>query len=567
MRTLTSICILLTGLALPTTASAQATLYKIHGEVGSSWLGSLVAGVGDLNNDGAGDFAVGIPGDDTAGSNFGAVQVHSGIDGTILFTIYGDSSSRALGGAVSAGDYNNDGTLDLVSGNSLDDTNGSNAGIAQVWSGVDGAWIATFYGDDAGDGFGGGVSGAGDYNNDGFDDIIVGASGDDDGANNGGSARVLSGFDESILRTFYESTFQGGMGKAVGRAGNVNGDVYDDVIVGSTHAGPSNNGRAYVFPGNGGATIHTFLGAAFDQLGGAVAGVGDVNGDGRDDVLIGSILADPNGDATGTATAFSGLDGSVLHVIEGDAQTQYLGWSVAGTADFDGDGIPDLIAGTPEDSTIGTDAGMVKIVSGGDYQVLQTYYGLSSFDDFGHSVAGVGDLNGDGRSEVLVGAPRADEGGFANGTATLFVGLARGCSNVIGSIDRTFNGVPDICEFCQANLTAPAPGNLHLQVCGDDLTQAGSQADLVISNGSPLELVFLLFSLNKTPTPAFGGVIYPLPAPTLYAFALDEEGLLRLELNGGDVNPVNVYAQAIAPWPGGGSTYEISGATVIAIGQ
>ncbi|MEE9394638.1 MAG: integrin alpha [Planctomycetota bacterium] len=227
----------------------------------------------------------------------------------IRFTVDGDSAGDRLGFSVSgAGDVNGDGFDDIIVSAPLDDNNGPDSGSARVYSGFDGAILYTFNGDSADDQLGFSVSGAGDVDDDGFDDIIVGAVGDDNNGSFSGSARVYSGFDGTILYTF-------------------NGDSADD------------------------------------QLGFSVSGAGDVNGDGFDDLIAGAWLDDNNAFSSGSARVYSGFDGAILCTFNGDSGGDLLGVSVSGAGDVNGDGFDDLIAGAWLDDNTGASSGSARVFS------------------------------------------------------------------------------------------------------------------------------------------------------------------------------------------------------------
>jgi len=178
-------------------------LFTFQGDSVGDWFGISVSGAGDVNGDGFADLVVGARFDNNNGIDSGSARVFSGVDGTVLYTFNGDSSGDELGRSVSgAGDVNGDGFDDLIAGAHGDGNNGSISGSARVISGSDGSILYNFDGDSEFDFFGWSVSGAGDVNGDGFADLIVGAWGDVNNAALTGSARILSGFDGSVLYKF-----------------------------------------------------------------------------------------------------------------------------------------------------------------------------------------------------------------------------------------------------------------------------------------------------------------------------------------------------------------------------
>ena len=161
----------------------------------------------------------------------------------------------------------------------------------------------------------------------------------------------------------------------------------------------------------------TFSGdAADDSFGHSVSGAGDVNGDGFDDVIVGARLDGNNGASSGTARVFSGADGSILNFIfEGDSTGDEFGFSVSDAGDVNGDGFADLIVGAPTNDNNRIDlSGSARVFSGVDGSVLYTFDGDSPVN-FGSSVSGAGDVNGDGLADFIIGAAfgGANNAGFA----------------------------------------------------------------------------------------------------------------------------------------------------------
>ncbi len=414
--------LLVAAMLIVSSARAQVSTLTVFGDDHNDLFGYAVSGAGDVNGDGHDDFIVAAVNDDNNGTDSGSVRVFSGSDGSILLNIDGDGPGIGFGIAVSGvGDLNGDGHADFIVGAFWDDTNGVDAGSARVFSGLDGSILHTFHGDDAGDLFGLGVSGAGDVNGDGCADLIVGAHYDDDNGLDSGSARVFSGLDGTILYTFHGDSAGDFFGKAVSGAGDVNGDGFADLIVGAQEDddnGP-NSGSARIYSGFDGSILHTFVGnGAGDAFGFSVSGAGDVDADGRADVIVGANADAPNGFASGSAWVYSGSDGSLIHGFLGDDAFDNFGYAVSGAGDVNGDGFADLVVGALLDDNSATNSGSVRVFSGLDGTILHTFDGDGTGAQLGQSVSGIGDADGDGFADVIAGAPL----GFSNG---VWPGLAR----------------------------------------------------------------------------------------------------------------------------------------------
>jgi hypothetical protein len=193
--------------------------------------------------------------------------------------------------------------------------------------------LYSFYGDRPGERMGVSVSRAGDVDADGFEDVIVGATDGNGASAEIGEAHVFSGRDGSWIYTFRADEGGTSFGGSVSGAGDVDSDGYADLVVGARYDDTAAifAGAVYVYSGRNGNLLHAFYGdEEGDRLGNEVACAGDVNGDGHDDVIAGAFFANHNGFWSGSARVFSGKTGAILYTFDGDSSFNYFGVDVSG---------------------------------------------------------------------------------------------------------------------------------------------------------------------------------------------------------------------------------------------
>jgi hypothetical protein len=526
-----------------------ASMTAAHGSVlvggaAGHQFGTAVGFGGDINRDGFDDVVATSPFAGAPGTGKG-------------YAVYGGSSAMTAGvvdmGALNAatgfslsegnpnsflgqsthtvGDFNKDGYADIAFGEKFGDSAGGfNQGRVYVVfgapsftpdinaNGLNGANGFVLHGAALLDGAGEWVSGAGDVNGDGADDLIVGAAGSDAGASEAGSAYPVFGSAGKLGGTGMASATLGGAfvdgaravridganagdlaGRAVSGAGDINGDGFADFIIGAPSADPlgrSDAGAAYVVFGKAsgfGATIsladldgtNGFVirgGAAGDNLGASVASAGDFNGDGLDDLLVGAPGSDPNdaGDAGRAYVVYGRTSGfgaaidladpmaeTAGFVIDGAVAGAQAGKQARGAGDVNGDGFDDIVIGAP--AHLGGN-GEAYVVYGGNYAGVATALGGANADTMvgtagndaifgrqGHdTIAG-----GDGLDRIVGGAgnDRLDGGAGADvlaggGGADTFVFTDGTGADRVEDFDALRGDRLDVSSFGFANASA-----------------------------------------------------------------------------------------------------------------
>jgi hypothetical protein len=532
---------------------ADAGSYQFIGTQSRDYVGFSVSTAGDANNDGLADLLIGAHNADGGGSNSGEAYLISGADlaaadaadgvadgvidldfitdpdfdrtGAGSYQFVGTQAYDNLGfAAAAAGDVDNDGRTDLIIGAQFGDGGGSNSGEAYLIGGADlaaadaadgvidgvidldfitdpdfdrtGAGSYQFIGTEGGDEAGYSVSGAGDVDNDGLADLIVGAYQADGGGSGSGEAYLIGGADlaaadaadgaadgvidlDFITDPDFDRTDAGSYqfigteagdaaGFDVSAAGDVDNDGLADLVIGAWHAdgGGADSGEAYLISGADLAAADAADGAAdgvidldfitdpdFDRAnagsyqfigteggdwaGKAVASAGDVDGDGQGDLIIGAYGADSGGSGSGEAWLISGADLAAADAADGTADG-VIGLDFITDPDFDCTG-------------------------GGSYQFI----GATAGDTAGYAVAAAGDIDNDGLADLIIGAYAADGGGGDSGGAYVVYGSELAAMDAAdgtadGVIDLDHAAAPPVC-FVAGTLIATPSGAVPVE--------------------------------------------------------------------------------------------------------
>lgn len=404
---------LFAGPVLPDTPDTS-----LYGGVRQAGLGHTLSAVGDVNADGYDDMAVGAP---FYGSYTGS---HEGRAYLFLGSAIGLATTPAwtIAGGGNCGNYY------------------CNVGYS--------------------------VDAAGDVNGDGYADVIVSMGRWSNGQYDEGRVNVYHGSPAGLSATpnwmVEGNQYRGYFGATPGTAGDVNGDGYDDVIIGSGASYGVGQNTAFVYLGSptglscgAGCPVDATAAAAWTftssqataNVGGAVATAGDINGDGFSDVLVAAPLYDVSGmtDA-GMVWAFlgsgAGLSSTPVWSAVGDQAYAQLGYGLGPAGDVNGDGYDDFLVGAPRYDNGQTDEGRVYLYLGSALGPSAAAAWISEPDRantaYGSSLGAMGDLNGDSFADVVVGGLEWDSGSRTNaGKVWVYLGSVTGLADTAA---RTVEG-------------------------------------------------------------------------------------------------------------------------------
>jgi hypothetical protein len=384
-------------------------IHEWVGEAKGSQFGWIARRIGDVDGDRVADVTTSAPTFAVEGQPAGRVYVYSSRSGKLLWTQTGKPGDQLGLGIEAAGDTNGDRIPDVVAG-------APGAGRSYVYSGRDGKLLLTLGDGDPAELHGRHTAAAGDVNRDGHDDVLVGAPG-----KGAGRAYLYSGKSGELLHRYEGEEAGDQFGVAVAGDKGL-------IVVGAPGAGPRNSGRVYVYEGANAKPKYTF---DSDETGGAFGGmflsvVGDANGDRKPDIYATDWANNALGRSTGRAYLYSGADGKLLRVLTGENAGDGFGIGAGDAGDVDKDGRADLVIGAWQFSKPALSGGKIYVYSGDDGKLIRTITSRLPGETLGFDTTNVGDVDGDGVPDFLLTSAWSGVNGFQSGRMYIISGAAPG---------------------------------------------------------------------------------------------------------------------------------------------
>ncbi|MCC7014102.1 MAG: FG-GAP repeat protein [Planctomycetes bacterium] len=487
---------------------AQTVVRSFVGLAQHDNLGFSIANCGDLDGDSVNDIALGAPG----AGGFGALYVYSSATGAQLFSVVPSSPTIGVYGCAvaAAGDVDGDGVGDVLVGAIGDFFNAAAPTRVEVRSGAGGALLRVLLGS-SGSFFGKSIVNLGDWNGDGRAEFAVAAPDMDIGGTDSGSVYVYDG-DPAIAVPLFRvdgPTTGSYLGWAIALVGDINRDGAPDFAAGMPrhpYGATYPLGRVNFYSGESGEVLRWIdgpLNGTFGTgFGGALANVGDIDGDGLSDLLVGApyfgVVPTPSSNE-GLSRIYSIADDSVLFEVIGEEPEVRLGETVGALGDLDGDGVSEFnVSGVQ-----GQDA---LIYSGRTRQLLFTIAG-NFLSDVGFASCAMGDIDGDGLGDFAISDPGYQQGrgrvrifatGAGNVTSYCSTGTtSNGCEPKLIAIGNPSASSATSFEIAISGLEGQKPGLLFYGVSGPKLAPWGSTSSSMCVR-APLQRTVFTFPSGTT---------------------------------------------------------------------